>query len=56
LKAKVRLAFAELEVLTGAGLAGFLPLTHAGITGKEALGLEGGSQFGIVQKQGAGNT
>ena len=36
-------------------MAGFLPLTHAGIAGKEAFGLECGSQFGIVQKQGAGN-
>ena len=55
MKARGRLAFAELEVLAGAGLAGFLPLTHAGIAGKEALGLEGGAQFGVVQKQGAGD-
>ena len=41
LKAKIHLAFTELEVLAGAGLAGFLALTHAGIAGEESLGLEG---------------
>ena len=54
-KAILSLAFAELEVLARAGLAGFFALAHAGVAMQQALGFEGGAQLGVVLQQRAGD-
>ena len=47
------LTFAELELLTGTGLSGFLALDHTRVAAHQALGLQGGTILGVDLAQGA---
>lgn len=49
------LTLGELEALAGSGLAGLLALTCTWVTTQKAGGFEGGTKFGIVLDQGAGD-
>lgn len=49
-----RLTFAELEALTGLGLAGLFTLNHAGVAHEEALFLQSGAILDVVLTQGTG--
>jgi len=50
-----RLTLGELEALAGAGLAGLLALSGTRVTAEKAFGFQGGTEFGVVKNQGAGN-
>ena len=47
------LTFAELELLTGTGLTGFLTLDHTRVAAHQTFGLQGGTILGVDLAEGA---
>jgi carbohydrate-selective porin OprB len=50
-----RLTLGELEALAGSGLAGLFAFTCTWVTAEKTLGLQGGTELGVVKDQSAGD-